>query len=248
MGIDRSDNVVFITDTEGVIQYANPAFEKIYGFPLDEVIGQTPRIIKSGLIQNEQYKQFWETLLAGETVSGEIVNKAKNGALIPISGTNSPILDETGKIIGFLSVQQDITDRKLSEELLKRRNDYLAASSEIGRLVTSTLDLDTIFTRTVNLISEQFGFYFAAIYDIEEGNLRVTLREAIGEVGEIMKSQKNAVAIGSQSIIGYAVEVGESKIVNDVRNEVLYLANPLLPETRAEAAIPLRVSASVPWV
>ncbi len=165
LGIDRSDNAVFITDTEGVIQYANPAFEKTYGFPLDEVIGQTPRIIKSGIIQNEQYKQFWDTLLAGETVSGEIINKAKNGALIPISGTNSPILDETGKIIGFLSVQQDITDRKLSEELLKRRNDYLAASAEIGRLVTSTLDLDTIFTRTVNLISEQFGFYFA-------GNLR----------------------------------------------------------------------------
>jgi len=242
LGIDHSDNVVFITDTEGVIQYANPAFEKIYGFPLDEVIGQTPRIVKSGLTQNEQYKQFWDTLLAGETVSGEIVNKAKNGTLIPISGTNSPILDETGKIIGFLSVQQDITDRKLSEELLKRRNDYLAASAEIGRLVTSTLDLDTIFTRTVNLISEQFGFYFAAIYDIEEGNLRVTLREAIGEVGEIMKLQKQAVAIGSQSIIGYAAEVGESKIVNDVRNEVLYLANPLLPETQAEAAIPLRVS------
>ncbi len=86
------------------------------------------------------------------------------------------------------------------------------------------------------------AFTSLAIYDIEEGNLRITLREAIGEVGEIMKSQRHTVAIGSQSIIGYAAEVGESKIVNEVRNEVLYQPNPLLPETQAEAAIPLRVS------
>ncbi len=242
LGIDRSDNVVFITDMEGIIQYANPAFESIYGFPLDEVIGQTPRIIKSGLIPDEQYKHFWETLLAGETVSGEIINKAKNGALIPISGTNSPILDETGEIIGFLSVQQDITDRKLSEELLKRRNDYLAASAEIGRLVTSTLDLNTIFTRTVSLISERFGFYFAGLYNIEEGAFHAVLREATSEAGEKMKAQRYTVAIGSQTIIGKAAETGSFVLANDVTHEPLYQPNPLLLDTQSEVAIPLRVS------
>src|SRR5215217_9761251 len=79
LGIDRSDNAVFITDLEGVIQYANPAFEKVYGFTPEETIGKTPRIIKSGLIPVEQYKQLWDTLLAGGTVSGEITNKTKDG-------------------------------------------------------------------------------------------------------------------------------------------------------------------------
>ena len=97
LGLERSADAVFMTDIEGTIVFANPSFEKIYGFPLDEVIGKNPRIIKSGLISQEQYKIFWDTLLNKETVAGEIINKAKDGRLIPIERTNSPILDEGGK-------------------------------------------------------------------------------------------------------------------------------------------------------
>lgn len=245
LGIDRSDNAVFITDLEGAIQYANPAFEKIYGFTPDEIIGKTPRILKSGLMPDEQYKHFWETLLSGGTVSGEITNKTKDGILIPIEGTNSPILDESGKTIGFLAVHQDITERKLSEEILKRRNDYLAASSEIGRLVTSTLDLNTIFTRTVNLISERFGFYYAAIYIVEETGFNAVLREAIGEAGEKMKAQRYSVVVGSNSIIGKVAESMEPRLVNDTDLEPLYVPNPFLLDTRSEVAIPLRIGSRI---
>jgi PAS domain S-box-containing protein len=120
LGIDRTDNAVFITDPEGVIQYINPGFEKIYGYKNEEALGKTPRIIKSGVIPDEQYKYFWGKLLSGGTVTGEIVNKTKDGRIIPIFGTNSPILDENGKILGFLSVHQDITERKKSEEALSK--------------------------------------------------------------------------------------------------------------------------------
>src|SRR5215216_4526693 len=241
LGIDRSDNAVFITDLDGVIQYANPAFEKVYGYSPEEAVGKTPRIFKSGLVPEEQYKQFWETLLSGGTVSGEITNKTKDGTLIPIAGTNSPILDESGKAIGFLAVHQDITERKLSEEILKRRNDYLADYSEIGRLVTSTLDLNTIFTRTVNLISERFGFYYAAIYIIEETGFNVVLREATGEAGEAMKAQRYAIAVGSASTVGKVSESGEYILINDTAHEPLHQANPLLLDTQSEVAIPLRI-------
>jgi len=241
LGLDRSDSAVFITDLEGTIQYANLAFEKIYGFPPEEAIGKTPRILKSGVMPQEQYKYFWETLLSGETVSGELTNKTKDGLLIPIAGTNSPILDESGKIIGFLAVHQDITERKLSEETLKRRNDYLAASSEIGRLVTSTLDLNTIFTRAVNLISERFGFYYAAIYIIEETGFNAVLREATGEAGEKMKAQRYSIVVGSNSIIGKVAESIEPVLANDTDLEPLYIPNPYLLETRSEVGIPLRI-------
>jgi len=245
LGIDRSDSAVFITDLDGMIQYANPAFEKVYGYKPEEAIGKTPRILKSGVIPSEQYASFWGTLLAGGTVSGEIINRTKDGRLIPIAGTNSPILDETGETIGFLAVHQDITERKLSEQALQRRNTYLAASSEIGRLVTSTLDLNTIFTRTVSLISERFGFYFAAIYIIEENGFSARLQEAKGEAGEKMKAQKHSFVVGSPTIVGKVSESGESMLVNDVEQEPFYHPNPLLLDTRAEVAIPLRVGTRI---
>ena len=245
LGIDRSDNAVFITDMEGTIQYANPAFEKVYGFSHEETIGKTPRILKSGLTSDEQYKNFWETLLMGGTVTEEIINKTREGRLIPIAGTHSPILDESGKIIGFLAVHQDITERKLSEETLRRRNDYLAASSEIGRLVTSTLDLNTIFTRTVNLISERFGFYYAAIYIIEETGFNAILREATGEAGEKMKAQNYSIVVGSHSVVGKVAQSMEPTLVNDTDIEPLYVPNPFLLDTRSEVAIPLRIGSRI---
>ncbi|HLO13391.1 MAG TPA: GAF domain-containing protein, partial [Anaerolineales bacterium] len=241
LGLDRSDNAVFITDLDGVIQYANAAFKKVYGFSPDETIGHTPRIIKSGFTNQDQYKHFWNTLLSGGTVSGELTNKTKDGRFIPIAGTNSPILDESGKIIGFLAVHQDITERKQVEETLKRRNDYLAASSEIGRLVTSTLDLNTIFTRTVSLISERFGFYYAGIYIIEETGFNAVLREATGEAGEKMKAQRHSVIVGSNSVVGKVAESIEPILVNDTDLEPLHIPNPYLLDTRSEVAIPLRI-------
>ncbi|WKZ38117.1 MAG: ATP-binding protein [Anaerolineales bacterium] len=361
LGIDRTDNAVFITDPNGIIQYVNPGFEKVYGFKAEEALGNTPRILKSGVIPDEQYKQFWVTLLGGGTISGEIVNKAKDGRLIPISGTNSPILDENGKILGFLSVHQDISERKKSEEALeksesdlralfaamedvvlvmdkngrydriaptnpsrlvrppeellgklmhevlpketadrfvsaiqqtintsekvqleyelpvgdetywflanltkldedhafwvarditerkkaeeaiRRRNEYLAVSAEIGKLVTSTLDLNAIFARTVNLINERFNFYHAAIYIVEETGFNANLREATGDAGAEMKKQKHTYRVDSKSTVGRVASDGEAVVVNDVKTNPLHVGNLLLPNTKAEAAIPLRI-------
>jgi len=138
-------------------------------------------------------------------------------------------------------VARDITERKQAEEALQRRNTYLAASAEIGTLITSTLDLDTIFAETVNRISEKFGFYYAAIYNVEETGFNAILRDATGDAGEKMKAGKHTVLVGSQTIVGSVAETGKSILVDDVRNEPLYQPNPFLPETRSEVAIPLRI-------
>ncbi len=138
-------------------------------------------------------------------------------------------------------VARDITERKLSEEAIVRQNEYLATAAEIGRLVTSTLDLDTLFSRTVNLISERLGFYHAAIFIIEETGFNAVLREATGEAGEEMKHRQHSLAVGSKSVIGSTTAAGEPKVVNDTASDPIHRPNPLLPETRAEVGIPLRV-------
>ncbi len=133
-------------------------------------------------------------------------------------------------------------ERLQAREALERRNTYLAASAEIGRLVTSTLDLNTIFTQTVNLVSDRLGFYFSAIYQTDEEGYNVVLREATGGAGEKMKAQKYRVAIGSSTIVGKAAESGNIVLANNVAANRLYQPNPLLLDTQSEAAIPLKVS------
>ncbi len=490
LGIDRTDNAVFITDPNGIIQYTNPGFEKVYGYNNEDALGKTPRIIKSGFIPDEQYKNFWGTLLSGGTVSGELINKTKDGRIIPISGTNSPILDENGKVIGFLAVHQDISERKKSEEALskseadlralftsmedvvlvynrdgryiriaptnpsrlikppaellgrlihdvlpketadrflsairqtldkgetmqleydlhvedetywflanlskldeenvfwvarditerkkseeelrksqeqyalaaegandglwdwdirtdeiyysprwksmlgyaeheltkgfedwenlihpdnhdyavtalnnylerkaetydvevrlhhkdgswrwirdrgkalrdadgkayrmagshsditeqktaeetiRRRNEYLAASAEIGRLVTSTLSLDIIFSRTVSLVKQRFNMYYAAIFIVEEAGFTAHLREGTDAAGAEMKKQDHSVLVGSKSVIGNVTQSGEVVVINNTTLDSSFIPNPLLPETHSEAGIPLRV-------
>src|SRR5207247_1736475 len=132
LGIERTTEAVFMTDVDGVIRYVNPAFEKVYGYSREEAVGNTPRILKSGTLSPEIYQHFWETLLAKCTVAGEIVNLAKDGRFINIEGSNNPILDEAGNILGFLAVHHDVTERKKAEEQIhqllvevERQNDDL---------------------------------------------------------------------------------------------------------------------------
>jgi PAS domain S-box-containing protein len=365
LGIEKSDDAIFVTDPQGNIEFANSGFEKVYGYRPEEVVGRNPRILKSGLIDQEQYKQFWDALLGGGTVTGEITNKHRDGRLVTIAGTTSPILDEFGKILGFLAVHhdmtktkqaemalakseadlralftsmedvvlvydqdgryvriaptnpsklirppeellgksvhevlpkgladkfldairqtlsrgentqleydlqvgedtfwflaslskldehtvfwiaRDITERKKSEEVIRLRNEYLGVSAEIGKLVTSTLDLNTIFTRSVQLINERFQLYHTSIFIVEETGFNVLMREATGAAGEQLRNQRYSLPVKATTIIGKVALEGTAYVANDARFDPLFKLHPLLPETRAEATLPLRIGSRI---
>lgn len=118
LGIEHSSEAIFICEIDGTISYVNPSFEKIYGFSSSEAIGKTPRIIKSNNIPQEFYAEFWKKLINKEIVSGEVLNKRKDGTIITIDGSNNPIVDSNDEIIGYLAIHKDITQRKLEEEEL----------------------------------------------------------------------------------------------------------------------------------
>lgn len=173
LGIERSSEAIFITDTEGTITYANPAFEKIYGFTPEETLGNTPRILKSGLLPPEAYKQFWDTLLAREVVSGELLNKARNGRILTVYGSANPILDEKENIIGFLAIQRDITEHKRDEQELKESQERL--NSLIDALPEGVCLLDE--NRRLILANPAARQYLQILTEAETG-------EAISQVGE----------------------------------------------------------------
>jgi PAS domain S-box-containing protein len=170
---------------------------------------------------------------------------ADDGRITWVRTSKVPLLNTRGQVDGILGIYDDVTVQKEAEEAIRRQNQYLAVSSEIGRIVTSTLDLNSIFTRTVSLISERFSFYFAAIYITEETGFNVILREATGEAGEKMKAQRYSVVKGFNSIVGKVAESGESMLVNDVQHQPLFHPNPLLLDTLSEVAIPLRIGTRI---
>ena len=114
--MEQTDEIIIMTDIDATITYVNPAFRKVYGYSEAEVLGRNPRMLKSGLWSAEQYALLWRQILAGETFRAEMVNKSKDGRLIPIESSVSPVMNPDGTLAGYIAVQEDISERRKSEE------------------------------------------------------------------------------------------------------------------------------------
>ena len=112
LALDRSGEAILITDEQARIEYVNPAFEKLYGYPATTILGTNPRFLKSGQMPPEVYNNFWETVLRKEVFSGEFINRTRDGNFITVEATINPILNQAGRIIGYLGIQRDISERK----------------------------------------------------------------------------------------------------------------------------------------
>jgi PAS domain S-box-containing protein len=128
--VEQNPVTIIITDIDGTIEYVNPRFTEITGYTRDEAIGQNPRIMKSGLTTQEQYKEIWDTIKSGGEWHGEFQNKKKNGEIYIESALISPISDESGLITHFLATKEDITNRKQAEEEIRQKAEALAISNE----------------------------------------------------------------------------------------------------------------------
>ncbi len=114
--MQQTADSVMLTDTDGVIQYVNPAFEATTGYCKDETLGQTPRILKSGLHDVEFYRQMWAQFSQGLPFKGMIINRKKTGELYWAQQTITSMRDETGQLTHFVSVSQDITELRKKQE------------------------------------------------------------------------------------------------------------------------------------
>lgn len=110
--IEQNPVTIVITDTKGKIEYVNPAFCRKSGYTAAEVIGQNPRILKSGHQSTEFYKEMWDTILTGKEWNGEFRNKRKNGEFYWEEATISPITNKHEEITHFVAIKEDVTDKK----------------------------------------------------------------------------------------------------------------------------------------
>jgi len=130
VAIEQAGEAVVITDVNGEIVYANPAFSAVSGYAKDEVLQQNPRILKSGEHDEAFYQELWRTIASGHTWSGRVINKRKGGTLYTEEATISPVFDQQGKIVNYVAIKRDISDQ------LKLEAQYLQAQKmeSVGRL------------------------------------------------------------------------------------------------------------------
>jgi PAS domain S-box-containing protein len=113
--VEQSPASVLITDTAGRIEYVNPKFCSMTGYQPAEVLGQNPRILKSGETAPEVYREMWQRITRGEEWRGELHNRKKNGERFWELAVISPIKNERGETTHFLGIKEDITERKQAE-------------------------------------------------------------------------------------------------------------------------------------
>jgi PAS domain S-box-containing protein len=125
--VEQSPASIMITDTDGTIEYVNKKFVEVTGYSPEEVIGNNPRILKSGNKSKEEYSRLWECILTNGEWKGEFYNKKKDGSFYWESATISSITNAAGKITHFLSIQQDITEsRLLNEKIMELNRDFVS--------------------------------------------------------------------------------------------------------------------------
>ncbi|MCC7167521.1 MAG: diguanylate cyclase, partial [Rhodospirillales bacterium] len=133
--VEQSSASVMITDVEATIQYVNPKFEQVSGYPASEIIGRKPNVLKSGRTAPEQYGELWGAIKAGREWRGELLNRRKNGELFWEYVAISPIRDGAGKITNYLAIKEDISVRKEYEERLLRQANFDTLTGLPNRLL-----------------------------------------------------------------------------------------------------------------
>jgi PAS domain S-box-containing protein len=128
--MEAAANAIVITGPDGTIQWVNPAFTALTGYTETEAIGKNPRILGSGRQSKEFYGEMWQTILAGQVWSGEVVNRRKDGSLYTERMTITPVKEHDGRTTHFVAIKEDVTARKEMGERLRQAQRLEA----VGRL------------------------------------------------------------------------------------------------------------------
>ncbi len=174
IALESAANGIIVTDKNGLIEWINPAWSALTGYSKDEAFGKDPSFLNSGA-QNQSYlKKMWDTILTGNVWRGELLNKRKDGTLYAEEETITPVFDEHGAIKNFIAIKQDITERKNSEEKIKKSNERFEL---IGLATNDAIwewDLDGNFVWSNLTHQELFGLTLAdPAPELEEWKRRI---------------------------------------------------------------------------
>jgi PAS domain S-box-containing protein len=242
--LENIPDVVYFKDENGRYLRTSSSFAQKHGLASSvDMLGKSdvelmPGDPRAEAIHNEEM----EIINNRSPRTGEIFAvPGMDGSTNWASTSRLPMISKDDQAAGLLGIAHDITDLKQTEQLAQKRAQQLRTMAEIARDTSGMLDVAGLLEKSVNLIRDRFGFYHASIFLVDALNQYAVLRESTGEAGSNMKSAGHRLAVGSSSIVGQATGMGETQVENDVTQTPNYYPNPLLPLTRSEMALPLKV-------
>ena len=190
--VEQAGEGIFITDVAGNIQYINPAFERITGYSRIEVIGSNPRFLKSGKQDEAYYREMWSSILQGKTWKGRLTNRKKDGSFYEEESTISPVRNEEGRIIHFVSVKRDVSREAALEDQLRQAQKMEA----IGQLAGGVAhDFN-------NLLQAILGHTQLAVADKKKGpSLEENLSEILQAAERASKLTQQLLAFSRRQIL-----------------------------------------------
>jgi PAS domain S-box-containing protein/diguanylate cyclase (GGDEF)-like protein len=171
--VEQSRASIVITNTAGEIEYVNPHFCEVTGYRSEEVLGQNPRVLKSGFTSDDEYKRMWETLSGGGNWRTEFLNRRRDGSQYWEDASISAITDDAGTVINYVAVKEDITARKEAEEHASRLTRLYAALSMSNEAIIRLHDRHALFDAVCRIA-------------VTHGRLRVAIIREVGADGRLL--------------------------------------------------------------
>jgi diguanylate cyclase (GGDEF)-like protein/PAS domain S-box-containing protein len=238
----HSPTLIIITDAAGNIEYVNPKFTQVTGYPLDEAVGKRPSILKSGRHGAEFYAQMWRTIAAGQEWRGEICNRTKDGREYWAMTSISPITGEDGQIRHYVGVAEDITKKIIQEEHIK----FLALHDSLTGLPNRNLFMDRL-AQAISF-SERHKTVAVVMYvdldDFKQVNDQhghaagdLVLQEAARRLTRCIRTADSVARVGGDEFVIILQDIREEREIELVAKRVLERFEEPFPAGEAQCTV-----------
>jgi len=216
MAVRQSPSAISITDISGALEFVNPRFSELTGYSTEEALGKNPRILKADNQADKIFTDLWKTISSGKTWRGEFKNKKKNGDLFWESASISPVFSSENKIISYIKVAEDITERKKTDlklqnniKELKERNEELDAFShtvahDLKTPLSAIIGFSELLKDNLSNFSEiEINDYLNTIF---RGGMKMQqIIEALLLFANMRKKEVDAVEIDMEEIVAESI-------------------------------------------
>lgn len=243
---EQSRDAIYVASREGRALEFNQAAMEMFDYSAEEILQLS---IPDLYPTPEERRRFQEEIeKTGSVVNYPVQLLRKGGAFLDCLLTSALVHDNEGQIIGYQGIIRNVTEQKRLEKqiqgALERRGRQVALSTQIAQETVMATNLEDLYQQVVNQVQELFGFYYTQLLLFDDHAQSVNLTYGYGQVGQEMLAAQHKMPLGV-GLIGIAAAAGESVLRPDITSDTNWQANPLLPDTKGELAVPIKLKDKV---